>query len=163
MTGTYSRLSLICLFAFWPLMASAQTATDTFDVRITIAEECRIISTQTLDFGSTGVLTSNVDGTAVLQVACTPTTPYNIGLDEGLGAGATTAARLMTSGGATVGYGLFRDASRTASWGDTIGTDTQAGTGTGAAQSYTVYGRVAPQTTPASGTYTDTVTVTVTY
>ncbi|WP_163468383.1 spore coat protein U domain-containing protein, partial [Klebsiella michiganensis] len=28
---------------------------------------------------------------------------------------------------------------------------------------YTVYGRVPVQTTPAPGTYTDTITVTVTY
>jgi spore coat protein U-like protein len=38
------------------------------------------------------------------------------------------------------------------------------GTGTGATQpAVTVYGRVPPQTTPAIGTYTDTVVVTVTY
>ncbi|MCE3520182.1 spore coat protein U domain-containing protein, partial [Escherichia coli] len=35
--------------------------------------------------------------------------------------------------------------------------------GSGAAQPYTVYGRVPVQTTPAPGTYTDTITVTVTY
>jgi spore coat protein U-like protein len=48
-------------------------------------------------------------------------------------------------------------------WGNTVGTDTVAATGSGAAQSYTVYGRITAQTTPAPGTYTDTITVTVTY
>jgi len=47
--------------------------------------------------------------------------------------------------------------------GNTVSTDTVAATGNGASQSYTVYGRVPAQTTPAPGTYTDTVTVTVTY
>ena len=48
-------------------------------------------------------------------------------------------------------------------WGNTVGTNTIAGTGSGGSQSYTVYGRVPPQTTPAAATYTDTITVTVTY
>ena len=34
-------------------------------------------------------------------------------------------------------------------------------TGNGTGQNYTVYGRVPPQTTPAPGTYTDTITVKV--
>jgi spore coat protein U-like protein len=48
-------------------------------------------------------------------------------------------------------------------WGITIGTDTVSATGNGAAQTHTVYGRVPAQTTPAPATYSDTVTVTVTY
>ncbi|WP_410254138.1 Csu type fimbrial protein [Paracoccus aminovorans] len=151
-------------FAFLlPLTAHAQTATDNFDVRITIAEECQIISAETLDFGNAGVLTSDVDATATLQVACTNSTPYDIGLDEGTGSGATITTRQMTAAGATIGYQLFRDSGRTTNWGDTVGTDTLASTGTGSAQAFTVYGRVLAQTTPAPGTYTDTVTVTVTY
>jgi spore coat protein U-like protein len=69
----------------------------------------------------------------------------------------------MTSGGATVNYTLYSDSGRTTVWGTTIGTNTVAATGSGAAQSYTVYGRIPAQTTPAPGTYNDTVTVTVTY
>jgi spore coat protein U-like protein len=38
-----------------------------------------------------------------------------------------------------------------------------SGTGNGAGQTITIFGRVPAQTTPAPGTYTDTVTVTVTY
>jgi spore coat protein U-like protein len=37
------------------------------------------------------------------------------------------------------------------------------GTGTGLAQSPTVYGRIAPQATPSPGTYNDTIVVTLTY
>ena len=48
-------------------------------------------------------------------------------------------------------------------WGNTVGTDTVAGTGNGASQAYTIRGRVPIQTTPAPGAYADTVTVTVTY
>jgi spore coat protein U-like protein len=69
----------------------------------------------------------------------------------------------MTSGGATVNYTLYSDSGRTTIWGNTVGTNTVAATGNGTGQNYTVYGRVSSQTTPAPGTYTDTITVTVTY
>ena len=60
-------------------------------------------------------------------------------------------------------YSLYQDSARTQNWGSSIGVDTVAGTGTGLTQSVSVYGRVAAQTTPAAGTYTDTIVVTVTY
>ena len=44
-----------------------------------------------------------------------------------------------------------------------FGTNTLAGTGTGLAQSATVYGRIPPQATPSPGTYNDTIVVTLTY
>jgi spore coat protein U-like protein len=143
--------------------AFAATSTASFTVQVTIVASCTINSASTLNFGSRGVLTANVDQISAIQVQCTNTTPYTIGLDAGLGTGATVAVRKMTSGGATVNYSLYSDSLRTTVWGTTIGTDTVAATGNGAAQSYTVFGRVPAQTTPAPGTYTDTVTVTVTY
>jgi spore coat protein U-like protein len=141
----------------------AATTTSTFTVQVTIAASCTINSASTLNFGSQGVLIANVDQTSTLQVQCTNTTPYNIGLDAGTGSGATVAVRKLTNGAATVNYSLYSDSGRTTVWGNTIGTNTVAATGNGAAQSYTVYGRVTAQTTPAPAVYTDTITVTVTY
>lgn len=147
-----------------PGVASAQTATTQFDVQITIVGECQINAAEDLNFGNVGVIAGNVDATSDIEVLCTASTPFNLGLDEGEGAGALVNARLMTGpAAATLGYGLYRDAARSLLWGETIGSDTQAGTGTGTAQSFTVYGRVPAQTTPEPGTYTDTVTVTLTY
>lgn len=143
--------------------ADAATTTTTFTVQMTITSSCVINSAGTLDFGSTGVLSANVDQTSSIQVQCTNTTPYNIGLDEGAGSGATVAARKMSNGADTVTYSLYSDAGRTTVWGNTIGVNTVSGTGSGAAQDFTVYGRVPPQTTPAAASYADTVTVTVTY
>jgi spore coat protein U-like protein len=141
----------------------AATVTTTFTVQITIQANCAINSASTLDFGTQGVLNANIDQTSTIQVSCTNTTPYNVGLSAGTGAGATVATRKMTSGGNTIDYSLYRDAARTQVWGTTIGTDTVSATGNGAAQTHTVYGRVPPQGTPAPATYTDTITVTVTY
>jgi spore coat protein U-like protein len=141
----------------------AATATSSFTVSITLAATCTINSASALNFGNQGILSANVDQTSTIQVTCTNTTPYNIGLDAGTGAGATVATRKLTSGGATVNYTLYSDTGRTTVWGNTVGTDTVAATGNGTGQNYTVYGRIPVQTTPAPGTYSDTITVTVTY
>jgi spore coat protein U-like protein len=143
--------------------AYGSTATTTFQVQITIQAQCVIGSASTLDFGTQGVLTANIDQSSTVQVQCTNTTPYNIGLDAGTGSGATVATRKMTNGAATINYTLYSNSGRTTVWGNTIGTDTISAAGNGASQSYTVYGRVPTQTTPAPNAYTDTITVTVTY
>ena len=109
------------------------------------------------------MLTANVDGTNTVTPQCTNGTPYNVGLDAGTGTGATVAARKMSNGAVTITYSLYSNSGRTTVWGNTIGTNTVSGTGTGNNQALTVYGRVPPQTTPAPNTYTDTIVVTVTY
>jgi spore coat protein U-like protein len=143
--------------------AYAATTTSTFNVTMTITSTCTITSSPTLAFGSVGLLSANTDATSTLQVQCTNTTPYNIGFDAGTGSGATVAARKMTNGANTITYSLYSDAGRTTVWGNTVGTNTVAATGNGSAQSFTVYGRVPAQTTPAAAAYSDTITVTVTY
>jgi spore coat protein U-like protein len=143
--------------------AQAATATTSFQVQLTIEAQCLINSASTLSFGTQGVLSANVDQTSTIQVQCTDTTSYTIGLDAGTGAGATVATRKLTGGGSTITYSLYSNSGRTSVWGTTIGSDTVASTGTGATQSFTVYGRIPAQTTPAPATYTDTITVTVTY
>ena len=145
-------------------LSLATTATSTFTVQLIINSTCTVSSPTTLDFGTAGILSANIDATTTISVTCTASTTYNIGLNAGTGTGATVATRKMTSSGNTVNYTLYSDSARTTVWGNTIGTDTPTTTpGTGSAQSYTVYGRVPSQVSPAAGTYTDTITVTVTY
>jgi len=115
-----------------------------------------------MDFAAVGVLTTNQDSTSTITVQCTNTTPYDIGLNEGTSSGATVTTRKMTSGSNTINYSLYLDSARTSNWGNTAGT-MQHGTGNGAQQNYTVFGRVPVQTMPAPGAYSDTITVTVTY
>ena len=133
-----------------------------FSVTATVQANCSI-SVVDVNFGSTSTLGSNIDASGTVNAQCTNTTPYNIGLSAGAGTGATVTTRKMNSGAKTINYSLYRDAGRSAVWGTTIGTNTVAATGTGSAQSITVYGRVPPQTVPGAGTFTDTVVVTVTY
>ena len=142
--------------------ASAGTATGTLPVQVTIVSVCNVQGAPLLDFGSQTVLDTARDGATSIGIQCANTTPYNVRLDAGTGAGATTANRLLTNGGgATVTYRLYRNAGRTLVWVVTDGTDTVAGVGNGAVQTLDVYGQIPAQTTPLPGVYTDTVTVTV--
>jgi len=159
----YKAALAACFLIPWAGASHAASTTTTFAVQATVTATCTINSATTLNFGSVGVLASNVDQSSTIQVTCTNTTPYNIGLDAGTGSGATVAVRKLTSGGATINYSLYTSNAYSTVWGTTVGTDTQAGTGNGSAQSYTVFGRIPPQTSPAPGSYADTITVTVTY
>jgi spore coat protein U-like protein len=150
----------------WPVSnssctGSSSTATTTFNVTATVPTTCTI-GTNNLNFGTAGVLTANTDATTTLSPVCTNGTPYNIGLDKGLN-GSSVTARQMKAGAALINYFMFSNSGRTTNWGNTVGTDTVAGTGTGSAQSLTVYDRIPAQTTPAPGTYNDTIVVTLTY
>jgi spore coat protein U-like protein len=165
MVKTIGRKSVLVLAALLAVatVAQAATTTTTFTVQIAIGASCVINSATALNFGSQAGLTANIDQTSTIQVQCSNTTPYNIGLDAGTATGATVTTRKMTNGAATVSYALYSNAGRTTNWGNTVGTDTVSATGNGAAQSYTVYGRVPAQTTPVPNTYADTITTTVTY
>jgi spore coat protein U-like protein len=128
----------------------------------TILANCTVTATS-LNFGSSGVLITNVDATSTITATCTNGTPYAIGLDAGTGPGATVAARILRAAGKHVTYSLYQDAARTLVWGNTGGSDTVGSTGTGSGQALTVYGRVPAQSTPAPATYSDTIVVTLTY
>ena len=141
----------------------AATATSSFTVQITLTSQCIFSSaTPTLNFGTQGVLAAAVDATTTMNVQCTNTTPYTIGLNAGAGSGATIAARKMTNGTATVTYSLYQDAGRASLWGDT-GAQLVSGAGNGSPQAFTIYGRAPAQATGAPGVYTDTITATITY
>jgi spore coat protein U-like protein len=159
----YKAALAACFLIPWAGASHAASTTTTFAVQATVTATCTINSASTLNFGSVGVLAANVDQSSTIQVTCTNTTPYNIGLDAGTGTGASVATRKLSSGGATINYTLYTSNAYSTVWGNTVNTDTVAGTGNGSAQSYTVFGRIPPQTSPAPGSYTDTITVTVTY
>ncbi len=78
--------------------------------------------------------------------------------------GATITVRKMRGpASAIINYGLFQNAALTTNFGNTVNTDTLAGTGVGTAQTITVYGQVPAQASPAPGSYADVVNVTVTF
>jgi spore coat protein U-like protein len=146
-------------------------------VTITIAAECSVntdangaAANAAIAFGTHGVLNENIDaataasGSGAIRVQCTDNTPFTIGLNAGSfpETAGDVNTRRMENAGAHVFYQLYKEAARTNIWGN-AGAALVSDTATGEVQSYQVFGRVEPQDTPAAGTYTDTVTVTVTY
>jgi spore coat protein U-like protein len=144
------------------ISGSGFTTTWSFVASASVAAQCTTTAS-TLNFGSRASLGTLVSATSNVNVTCSTSTAYSVGLNAGTSPGGTTSLRRMRSGTPSVGYQLFRDTARTVNWGDTIGADTASGIGTGIVQRLTVYGRVPSQATPPPGAYTDTVTVTVTY
>ena len=161
-TALVAGLGLACA-------TQAASVSTSMDAKIVIQNACDVTTTAPtdLDFGTHGVLAAAVNEATAgnISVTCTTGATYNIGLDAG--ANPSTAGdintRRMASSGQYVAYQLYSNAGHSTAWGNTIGGNTVASTGTGSAQSWPVYGQVPAQTTPAAGTYTDTVQVTVTY
>jgi spore coat protein U-like protein len=143
------------------LPASSQTTH--FQISATAVDSCNV-SAFDLGFGRYDPLQATpADQTTTVSVTCTLDVTYIIGLNAGAGAGATVATRKMTSGSGTLDYSLYRDGSRTTVWGNTAGTDTVSGVGTGIAADYTVYGRINAKQPIRAGTYQDTITVSIYY
>lgn len=165
--STIATLSLLGATATIPVGAavySTGTNTAPFDVTLKIVANC-IISAAPLDFGEAqGLLSTPLNVNTTVSVTCTNTTPYNVGLSAGTGTGSSVATRYMsgTTSGNTgvVQFNLFQTSGAT-NWGNTQGTDTVSGVGSGSAQAITVYGNVPPQNTPSPDTYKSTITATV--
>jgi spore coat protein U-like protein len=168
MKGLAAAIGLLLSVIVLPGQAATYsngTATATFLVSLTITASCTV-SANAMAFGSTGLLSTAVTGSTTLSVTCSNSTPYNIGLNAGGVTSSTTTTRLMagtttSNTTSTVSFKLMQDSALSTNWGNTQGTDTVAGTGTGSAQSLTVYGQVPTQTTPTPDTYNATVTATV--
>ena len=134
-----------------------------FTVQVTIPSSC-MIAAGPLNFGTTSVITGAINATSTISVTCTNLALYNVALSAGTATGATVTTRKMTGlGGATIAYSLYQNAGRTTNWGNTVNVDTEPGTGTGSAQTVTVYGQVPPQPPTRVGAYSDTIVATLWY
>lgn len=145
----------------------AQTSTDTLNVTATVTASCDITSTTTLAFGSVTQSATDVDNAGAVNLICTTSTPWF--LSAAAGANATGAQNRMKHASLAeyLNYDIYSDAGRSTIFpvaAGTLGAGDTGGAGTGVAQTVPVYGRIpAGQTLPTPGSYTDTVTMTVTY
>ena len=145
--------------------ADAATASGTLTVTASVASVC-LISNGTLAFGSYDPTSgAALNGSTTVTLTCTLGTPYKIGLDAGAGSGATVSLRKMTGGGNTLSYRLFRDAGRTLNWGNTPATDTLDATSSAGSltNTITIYGQIPASEAVPTGSYSDSVAITVTY
>ena len=99
-----------------------------------------------------------------VSVKCTNGADYNVALNGG--ATDDVAARQMSNGTDTIAYQLYQDAALGDVWGETTGTDTVEGTGTGFTGNdfdHVVYAQATLTGDETAGDYTDTITATVSF
>lgn len=174
----FTRLALVAL-GTCAMVASAATnpAQATFQVKMTILKACSVTagSTSDIQLGAVAGVDSsavNTTGTNNISVTCSKTTPYNIGLALTSNSSNTAGSGLMSGTGANldkVPYQLNSGSATGPVWGSTatggaVGTVGNGvhGTGSGVAQSIPVFA-TAPSANFTPDTYSDTVTVNVTY
>lgn len=162
-------LALPLLLAALQSHAASQTATANFNVTITILKQCTVTAPATINLGSVGandLKTTTTSSTQAYTVLCSKGTPYTIGFSSPNDISAGSATHQMKGTGSNtdyVQYNLFD-----ATTNGTVPLDSSAhvvsDTGTGASQSKSVKAQVVNYTTAVTpDTYTDTVTMTVTY
>lgn len=139
------------------------SSTAVFVVSATAVDSC-IVGASALTFGTYDPLTPvATTATSDITVTCTPDVLYDVGLNAGTGVGATTTARRMTRNEQTLVYALYRDSSRSLTWGDRVGIDSVPGIGTGSPVNHKIYGKVPARQPVHNGLYADVVVATVYY
>jgi spore coat protein U-like protein len=164
-TLTLSTAVAAALFAaVAPQQADATTTvTTTIAVSASVLSSCGVTALP-LAFGTySPTQSTNTTAQTTVVVTCTNGTPYNVGLNAGIGTGATVASHKLTSGSNLLNYTLYQDSGYSTVWGNTIGTNTVSGTGSGLTQTINVYGSITALQAVPAGSYADTVTVSLTY
>jgi spore coat protein U-like protein len=136
-------------------------ASSTATMTSSVAAICTVTA-GTLGFGAYNG-TAAALAAASVSVNCSSGAAYQVGLDAGVNASGTTR-RMAGPAAARLSYELYSNSVRTLAWGDGSALGARvAGTGSGSAQSLTVYGRIPAGQLVAAGSYTDSVVVTVEY
>ena len=153
-----------------PLPAAAATVSANFNITLTVQKVCSVTAGagSLIALGTQPSTATNVLGNSNISVTCSKTTPYYIGLAPSNSS--TTGSGTMAGTGSntdTIAYKLSSTVGPTGTvWGNTATSTTVgngvAGTGTGTAQSLTVYA-TAPSVNFTPDSYTDTITVNVNY
>ncbi|EXR31760.1 MULTISPECIES: spore coat U domain-containing protein [Acinetobacter] len=135
---------------------------------------CQLNSTSNVDFGNIndiGITKRDYTTQGAVNTTCNSGTPYSIYLGDGNNRISGGFRRMANSNNEFIPYQLYKDAAYSSVWDATGGVNSVggtggvSGTGTGNAQTTTVYGKIPQGTTIASrpGSYSDSVVVTVTY
>ena len=154
------RVALAFFLLVLPGLALAQTAL------------CKFSSSPSVAFGlyddSTAATTDTV--TTVIANCARNGGPPNPTVTLQIGPSATSgtvATRQMRSGTNLMNYNLYRDAARTAIWGQTVGVDAMSITLNGIPNNgskdatFVIYGRIPALQSVGVGAYSDSVTITV--
>lgn len=145
----------------YPFASAGQSVFDFGGAQARVADNCVISLASDLDFGTVTQLDASRDATALIKLRCATDTDWLVTLSIGLNP-TINGFRQMAYNGNFLGYALYKDPAFLFPWGDTQ-VNGVAGSGENEDVTLTVYGRVFPQPVTVPGTYSDTVTVTLTY
>ncbi len=146
------------------ILSETGTGIAVIDVTITVAADCRIAAPP-LDFGSASLVGQFVEVSQSVMVACTKGSSYAVSMTSGGNGSARPWRSMRGPGGNVLRYNLYR------SDGSTIWDESNplvgAAPGNGSAvanQAFTYRARVdTNQPTPPAGSYSDTVSVVVSF
>ena len=118
-----------------------------------------------LAFGTIDPLGSTITSNGTITVACTggaTAATYTVKLSAGNSG--SFATRQMKSGTNTLNYNLYTSSALSTIWGDaTGGSSSVTGTNTKVTSNFSVYGKVPTPQAVTPSSYSDSITVTVTY
>jgi len=159
------------LFAQWirfgPLALAAMAAAAFFSARTAEAQSCSISTISGVSFGSYDALNASpLDQTGSISYQCSVLYIGTVTVDLSTGGSGTYSSRQMHKGAATLGYNLYRDATRLLVWGNGTGGTSRYGPVVpllGVPNTLTIYGRIPARQTSPVGAYTDTVVATINF
>lgn len=167
-TLNFSVAYNICAVGLLGLCSTAQVGTASTSTQITgtITNDCTTISAPNVNFGSAPLVRTFPTISQSIAITCTKGSTYTVGINNGLYANGSV--RNMASGSNRLSYEIYK-AGTTSRWGSvgaerwSSGVSSQVSTD-GLLRTYNYTAQVlASQTTPPGGTYSDTLTVDITF
>ena len=150
-----------CALAASPC-AAAGRATNQFRATVNPISSCTVSATP-LIFLIPVPTNTNVDSTSTITVRCPRNTAFTIDIDSGLHSNGINRRVYNAGFNAYINYDVYKDPPRSAVWGTGGAKNVAGNSGPTGILLRTVYGRVASVKTLKSGSYRDTLTVTVTF
>ena len=159
-----TRLASAFILLTASISAHAGSTNNNFQASASVNASCQSLTATNLAFGTYDP-TSASDATAssTVSVACTTGTTATIAFNAGSTTGASTAQRLLANSSNTMNYNIYTSNTYSQVL-DATHTLSATGTGLGNTVSVTAYGKIPKnQLNVVTGSFTDSITVTVTY
>ena len=153
--------------------AFAGSVTGSLDATATVANSCSISSVTAIAFGTYDPAVANasspLDAAGAINVLCTKGGAFQVQLDQGANADAASTClapvrQLKDANGDLIKYDIYSDTGRATAWAcDVSNQVAQTSASASAPTNLATYGRIPPAQDVPAGSYSDTVTITVSF
>lgn len=155
-------MATLALLASGGVLAQ-QTETANINVSAEVLAGCGAVTATDVDFGAQPQTETDSTGQSTITVNCATGTTYTVEIDYGMTPQGTIRTVTGSGVGAAMDYYVYQDAGATVPWGDVANNEEFNSTGTGAADPLTAYFVLDRTSGAAPDTYTDLLTVTLTF